>query len=128
PAEGIFTFVLESVRDTADAIEGVAVMGIEVTEVVGAREAAERLAAEQDTQRRQIQTVLEQTPVGVAIGDAATGRLVFVNRKVHEIFGHDLGAESRMDYDANHPGFHPDGRRMMADEWPMARALTHGEV
>jgi PAS domain S-box-containing protein len=128
PAEGVFSFVLEPLRDAADAIEGVAVLGIEVTEHVRIREAAEWLAAEQDTQRRQIQTVLEQTPVGVAIGDAATGRLVFVNRKVHEIFGQDPGAESRMDHDANHPGFHPDGRRMTADEWPMARALTQGEV
>ena len=128
PAEGVFTFVLEPLRDAAGAIEGVAVMGIEVTEHVRIREAAEWLAAEQDAQRRQIQTVLEQTPVGVAIGDAATGRLVFVNRKVHEIFGHDLSAEPRMDYNANHPGFHPDGRRLTPDEWPMARALTQGEV
>jgi PAS domain S-box-containing protein len=128
PAEGVFTFVLEPLRDAADAIEGVAVMGIEVTEHVRIREAAEWLAAEQDAQRRQIQTVLEQTPVGVAIGDAATGRLVFVNRKVHEIFGHDAGADSRMDYGANHPGFHPDGRRLTPDEWPMARVLTQGEV
>jgi PAS domain S-box-containing protein len=128
PAEGVFTFVLEPLRDAADVIEGVAVMGIEVTEHVRIREAAEWLAAEQDAQRRQIQTVLEQTPVGVAIGDAATGRLVFVNRKVHEIFGHDGGAESRVDYGANHPGFHPDGRRLTPDEWPMARALTQGEV
>ena len=37
-------------------------MGIEVTEHVRIREAAEWLAAEQDAQRRQIQTVLEQTP------------------------------------------------------------------
>ena len=128
PAEGVFTFVLEPLRDAADAIDGVAVMGIEVTEHVRIREAAERLAAEQDAQRRQIQTVLEQTPVGVAIGDAATGRLVFVNRKVHEIFGQDQGAESRVDYGANHPGFHPDGRRLTPDEWPMARVLTQGEV
>ena len=128
PAEGVFTIVLEPLRDAADAIEGVAVMGIEVTEHVRIREAAEWLAAEQDAQRRQIQTVLEQTPVGVAIGDAATGRQVFVNRKVHEIFGHDRGAESRVDYGANHPGFHPDGRRLTPDEWPMARALSQGEV
>jgi PAS domain S-box-containing protein len=128
PAEGVFTFVLEPLRDAADAIEGVAVMGIEVTEHVRIREAAEWLAAEQDAQRRQIQTVLEQPPVGVPIGPAATGRLVFVNRKVHEIFGHDRGAESRVDYGANHPGFHPDGRRMTPSEWPMARALTQGEV
>ncbi len=33
-----------------------------------------------------------------------------------------------MDYGANHPGFHPDGRRLTPDEWPMARALTQGEV
>lgn len=128
PAEGVFTFVLEPVRDGADAIEGVAIMGIEVTEHVRTREAAEWLAAEQDAQRRQIQTVLEQTPVGVAIGDAATGRLVFVNRKVHEIFGHDRGAESREDHGASPPAFHPDGRRLTPDEWPMARALTRGEV
>ena len=128
PAEGVFTFVLEPLRDAADAIEGVAVMGIEVTEFVRTREAAEWLAAEQDAQRRQIQTVLEQSPVGVAIGDAGTGRLVFVNRKVHEVFGHDRGAESREDYGANHPGFHADGRRLTPDEWPMARALTQGEV
>jgi PAS domain S-box-containing protein len=128
PAEGVFTFVLEPVRDAAEAIEGVAIMGIEVTEVVGARETAERMAAEQDTQRRQFQTVLEQSPVGVAIGDAATGRLVFLNRKVHEVFGHERGAETLQDYGSNYAGFHPDGRRLTSGEWAMARALTAGEV
>jgi len=45
PAEGVFTFVLEPLRDAANAIEGVAVMGIEVTEHVRIRESAEWLAA-----------------------------------------------------------------------------------
>ena len=52
--------------------------------------------------------MLEQSPVGVAIGDAATGRVVFLNRKVHEVFGHELGAETL--------------------ESAMARALTQGEL
>ena len=128
PAEGVFTFVLEPVRDAAEVLEGVAVMGIEVTEAVGEREVAQRLAAEQDAERRQFQTVLEQSPIGVAIADAATGRLIFVNHRVHEVFGHDRGAESQEDYGPNYAGFHPDGRRLTSGEWAMARALTTGEV
>ena len=51
-----------------------------------------------------------------------------MNRKVHEIFGQDAGAESRVDYGANHAGFHLDGRRLRPDELTMARVLTQGEV
>jgi PAS domain S-box-containing protein len=128
PPDSIFTFVLEPLRGATDAVEGVAIIGVEVTELVMAREAAERVAMEHDIQRRQIQTVLEQAPIGVAVAEAPTGALVFLNRKVHEVFGHERGATTLEDYARNFRGYHLGGRSLASGDWAMARALTRGEL
>ncbi len=123
-------FVYQPMRQADGLVTGVLVSGVDVTALVHAREAAqtarldaERLAAERDVDRRQLLTVLEQSPLGIVIAEAPSGRFRFVNAKVAELFGEDLVLEAIGDYSAAHRGFHPDGRVVQPQEWPLSRAL-----
>ena len=99
---------------------------------VNARHQAEaeraRLLAELADERSRLLTVLEQAPLAVAIAEAPSGRVVIMNRQVGEIFGHRRLSLSIESYSADYVGFHPDGRVYAGDEWPIARAVAHGEA
>ena len=109
-------FVYQPMRDAGGSVTGVLVSGVDVTALVAAREAAERarldaerLAAERDSERRQLVTVLEQAPLGIVITEAPSGRFLFVNPLAAELFGESP--------------FHPDRRVIQPHQWPMSRAL-----
>ncbi|MGI8518097.1 MAG: ATP-binding protein [Acidimicrobiia bacterium] len=127
-------FVYQPMRDANGLVTGVLVSGVDVTALVHAREAAEgarldaeRLAAERDIDRRRLLTVLEQSPLGIVIAEAPSGRFLFLNAKVGELFGDSLISGATGDYSANYRGFHPDGRVVQPQEWPLSRALQ-GEM
>lgn len=77
---------------------------------------------------RPLWAVLDQLPVGVAIAEIPTGRLLFHNARAVELLGHPL-IES-----ADHQGYvrygarHPDGTPYQAEEYPIARAVLTGEA
>lgn len=74
-----------------------------------------------------LRALLEQMPAGIAVADVQTGQVVFGNRKSEEIFGGPTpNCQSVNDYSL-FVGFHPDGRRVDNQEWPLARAIA-GEV
>ncbi|HEX8394451.1 MAG TPA: PAS domain S-box protein [Longimicrobium sp.] len=82
----------------------------------------ERLAEE----RSLLNAVVQQLPVGVIIAEAPSGRLILGNKKVDEIWRHGfMSSRSSADY-GEWEGYHPDGRRVRAEEWPLARALRTG--
>ena len=95
-------------------------------------ETAAALAAA-DLERRRLAATLEQLPVGVHIAESPGGRLVMGNAAVRRIWG---GAPASAtvaaysgDYVAYHCGPGPNaGRPYASDEWPLARALAHGEI
>lgn len=74
---------------------------------------------------RQLQGVLEALPVGVWIADAA-GRIVLDNPAARRIWGgtqrHDAGQ-----CDACRGWWHDTGKALDAHDWPLARAIAHGE-
>jgi PAS domain S-box-containing protein len=80
----------------------------------------------EDTAAR-LQAVFDAVPVGLAIA-APSGRLVMVNPLAEAILGHpfleteDIAAYERWAI------FHPDGRRAELAEYPLVRALMHGET
>jgi PAS domain S-box-containing protein len=89
------------------------------------REAAqftERLAEE----RSLLNAVVQQLPVGVIIAEAPSGRLILGNRKVDEIWSHGFVSSGSVSDYGEWEGYHPDGRRVRAEEWPLARALRTG--
>jgi PAS domain S-box-containing protein len=101
---------------------------------LAAQRAAEARLAEAEAHRRQLQeaeamlaAVLDALPVSVAIA-APDGRLVRYNSANGELWGEMPPADSIEDY-AQWVGRRPDtGARLAPEEWPMARALTAGEV
>jgi PAS domain S-box-containing protein len=123
PEAVIYNWVYEPLVDEHGLVEGIACVATEVTEFVRAREAAEQAAAERDAERRQLLTVLEQSPVAIVIAEAPSGRILFQNRLVAKIFGQPrlpdylgaLGPEWRR--------FDAQGRLLAPTEGPLGRAL-----
>ncbi|HVY62545.1 MAG TPA: ATP-binding protein, partial [Planctomycetota bacterium] len=89
---------------------------------------AERTArAEAQRERRKLEIVLEQLPMAVAITDTAGGRLLG-NAEIARIFRQPLPALGAVADYAVFVGFHPDGRRIAPEEWPLSRSILRGEV
>jgi PAS domain S-box-containing protein len=88
----------------------------------------QRLLADIEAERSRLATLLDQLPAGVMLAEAPTGRVVMSNRQAEHILSMPgVQAEEIGEYSA-YPGYHADGRPYAPQEWPMARALLHGEV
>jgi PAS domain S-box-containing protein len=78
-------------------------------------------------QREQLQSILQNLPVGVMIAEAPSGRILMSNDRVSEIWGQELPpARNVEEYDI-YEGFHADGRPYSSDDWPLARSIRSGE-
>lgn len=76
-----------------------------------------------------IHGILRQMPLGVVVAQAPGGRIVSANARAEELYrGPIPDAQSVDEYGDYFVGFRPDGSQYEADEWPLARALLHGEV
>ena len=103
--------------------------GRAVDDLRGAIAEQTRLLAERDIAHRRLITVLEQSPLAIGIADATSDRFVFVNDEVERLLGRRPTLSRPTDPDgAGSEGFHPDGRKIAPDEWPLARAMRRGEV
>jgi PAS domain S-box-containing protein len=88
----------------------------------------ERLLRELQVERARFETVLQQMPAGVIIGEAPLGKLVLGNGQVERILRHPFfGVASINDYN-KYQVFHPDGHPYQPQELPLARAIRTGEV
>jgi PAS domain S-box-containing protein len=126
--ERYFNFMYQPMRAADDSVSGVLAFGYDVTDHVRSREQAERLAAERDTERRQLLTVLAQSPLAIIIVEAPSGRVLYANPKVSEVFGRDVLADQVASNSELYRGFHQDGRPLQSHEWPIARAINQGQV
>src|SRR5689334_20090371 len=74
-----------------------------------------------------VSSVLEQLPAGIAIAAVPSGRILYVNRRLEEIWRRPtVVMETVADY-AAYRGFYADGRPVLAEDWAIARALRGGE-
>ncbi|HUF28306.1 MAG TPA: ATP-binding protein [Gemmatimonadaceae bacterium] len=90
---------------------------------------AEQLLVERDAARGLFQTVLDQLPVAVVVAEAPSGRVLATNHAVSRIWGAQRPlTESIARYSTEWVGHHPDGRLVRSGEWPLARAVKHGET
>jgi PAS domain S-box-containing protein len=93
--------------------------------------AAMRSAEAAETERRRLNAVLEAAPVGIAYADAA-GQLTLTNAAMRDIWGDYPLPENVDDFTERNgwwaEGSDRQGRRLAADEWPMARALRGEKV
>jgi len=98
-----------------------------------ARQEAEEARTAADLEQRRLATILEQLPVGVVVAEAPSGRIVQLNAAVQRIWGVAVYSPTTGEYGADYVGYHhgpgPDaGRQYESHEWPLARAMAHGEV
>jgi PAS domain S-box-containing protein len=91
-------------------------------------EQLDRLLREVEFEKSRFEAVMRQMPAAVIIGEAPSGKLVFSNDKMHQVWGHDLIKSRKIDEYAMWVGFHADGRRYEPHEWPLARSIEKGEV
>jgi two-component system, OmpR family, phosphate regulon sensor histidine kinase PhoR len=90
------------------------------------KERQARLQAEYE--RKQLTTILEQLPVGVAIAEAPSGKIAFSNQHLEEILGHSVSrAESLQHYPTN--VLVDENRQPLPPEaWPFHRVIKQHEV
>jgi PAS domain S-box-containing protein len=75
-----------------------------------------------------LRAVLEQMPSGLIFAQWPSGQIVLSNNRAGEILGHAMiPSEDHQAYD-QYSAIHPDGTPYGAEDYPLARALLHGEV
>lgn len=114
------TFIVPILGDGGEPYQYIAIL----TDVSDRKAAEEKLKAEQAL----FETTLQQMPVAVVIAEAPTGKLVFANKKIEEIFKFPMLYSESIDEYSAWKGFHPDGRPYEPQDWPMTRAITAHEV
>jgi serine phosphatase RsbU (regulator of sigma subunit)/PAS domain-containing protein len=80
-----------------------------------------------EAERRRLAALMEQLPVGVAIAEAPSGRIIAANDQATTIWRSRPFSEPITDI-SGYVAFHPDGRRYGPEDWPIARSLATGEV
>ncbi|HEV2604361.1 MAG TPA: PAS domain S-box protein [Microvirga sp.] len=92
-----------------------------------AEEALRESEAQLRVERKLMDAVIRQAPVGISVTEAATGRPVVLNDKAVELLGHAPHGDSVRRYE-NFGAVHPDGRPYALGDYPTVRALEQGEV
>jgi PAS domain S-box-containing protein len=89
----------------------------------------QRLLAERDIAHQRLITVLEQSPVAIGIAEVPSGRFLFLNDEAGRLLGRRPTVSKVGDPEGGGwEGLHPDGRKIAPHEWPLARAMRHGEI
>ena len=73
-------------------------------------------------------SVQQQMPVGVAVAEVPSGRLVSVNAQMTEIFRTAFSPAPDLNSYTDWVGFHDNGTRYLPMEWPLARTVVSGEA
>lgn len=90
---------------------------------------SDALLGERNLAHQRLITVLDQSPLAMAIAEAPSGNFLFVNEELVRLIGRRPGFAKYADESSGGiEGFHSDGTRLTTDEWPMSKALLHGEV
>jgi len=99
----------------------------QIVERERAKAERERLIAELDTEQARFKAIVEHIPGGVLLAEAPSGRIVMGNSHVEQILGHPVIPSPNVESYREWIGYHPGGRRVEGQEYPLARAL-HGEI
>jgi PAS domain S-box-containing protein len=91
-------------------------------------EESQALAEALAEQRALFEAVLHQMPAALIIAEAPSGRLVLANDQVERFLRQPFRPSAGIEQYTDYTGFHADGREVRPEEWPLARAITTGEV
>lgn len=93
-----------------------------------ARNEVEILLQQLEAERSRLEQILQQMPVGVAIAEAPSGKLLLHNKEAVRLLRHPLiGADTYQGY-IQYGALHTDGQPYKPDEYPISRSLLSGEV
>ncbi len=95
-------------------------------QVRDALEERDRAAAALQAERETLSAVLNSMPIGLAVGKPS-GEIVLGNPMLEQIFRHPVLPTINMEGQGNWIAFHPDGRPMQGDEYPLVRAIKSGK-
>lgn len=76
----------------------------------------------------ELEAAVDAVPIGIILADATDGSLVVVNPQAHKIFGGAAFPGQKLTEYTHLPVMHPDGTPFKPDEFPIARAIMHGET
>jgi PAS domain S-box-containing protein len=90
----------------------------------------DRLAAQDALKQSEarFRAVLKQIPAAAAIIAAPDAKILLRSDRSGAILGHDQRNVQSVDDMASYGGVHPDGRPYAGDDYPITRALLHGEI
>jgi PAS domain S-box-containing protein len=75
-----------------------------------------------------LHAVFDAVPVGIVIAEAPAGRIVMSNPRAESILRHPvIPAQTIEEYRKGNIAFRPDGSFIEPHEYPLARAILHGE-
>lgn len=121
--EGVRTFISSKSPLNRANGETYAIAGI-ATDITTLKQTQNDL----DRRTRLLETILEQMPSAAIIAEAPSGRILTANRRMEEIWRNETPSSNSVDEYAQWIGFHADGRRYSGADWPLGRAIRHGET
>jgi len=124
-------FTIDALRARLIAAERVSILHRDLSEHIAettrAAEERGRLLAQLEHEHGRLQAVIQQMPAGVIIAAAPTGDIIMVNDRVGEILQTDLRQPDGVVH-LRLSARRPDGTMYAADEWPLTRSISTGEV
>jgi PAS domain S-box-containing protein len=80
------------------------------------------------SERARLKALVDNAPVGILFAEAPSGRVLLGNRKVEEILRFPTLVAPDLNSYKDWPVFRADGHRLRSDEFPLYRAVKHGEI
>lgn len=77
---------------------------------------------------RLLNAMLGTVPVGVAVAEAPSGRIIMGNHTLEILVGHPVIHSENVDDYGAWISFHDDGRRVESSEYPLSRVIRDGEI
>ena len=87
----------------------------------------DRAFADLRSERETLAVMLDNLPVGVLFAKAS-GEIIRANRSLERIFRHPVMMSKDIEAHGDWVSYHPDGRRVRGEEYPLARAVATGVV
>jgi signal transduction histidine kinase len=91
-------------------------------------ELQKKLNQQLERERAMLRALIDQAPSGIIIVEAPSGKHIIYNDEAAKILAHPLlPSKDYTDY-VQYRAIHEDGTPYRAEEYPLARALLHGEI
>ena len=119
---------VERASQQTSEVLGVGAIVLDISERVQGEEEKTRLVGELETERARLEAVLQQMPSAVMIAEAPSGRMLLGNAQVDRVMGLPYKAVNSISEYEYYRGYWLDGQPIQTDQWPMARAITRGEI